>query len=124
MLVKPLGQELASPLATALGLAPLVPLDQGRAKRCFTEAQRKAMALRDVTCVKDACEIPANVCEGHHVGDWASGGETKIENGASLCWVHHREVDLGRWTVTRNPDPTGSYWITTPLPRHRWRRRT
>ena len=41
-------------------------LDLGRARRLFSPAQRKAMAIRDVTCRAEGCEIPAAWCEAHH----------------------------------------------------------
>ena len=104
-------------------MAPLLPLAEGRAKRCFTDAQRKAMAIRDQGCVMPGCPIPAGECQAHHVGDWAGGGATDISNGALLCWVHHREVDLHRWILERNPDASGPYWLVTPTPRHTWRAR-
>ena len=33
-------------------------LDLGRARRLFSPAQRKAMAIRDVTCRAEGCDIP------------------------------------------------------------------
>jgi hypothetical protein len=38
-------------------------LDLGRARRLFSPAQRKAMAIRDRTCRAEGCEIPAAWCE-------------------------------------------------------------
>jgi len=40
-------------------------LDLGRKRRLFTPAQRKAMAIRDVTCRAEGCDIPA-ACSWHH----------------------------------------------------------
>ena len=53
----------------------------------------------------------------------AAKGTTDLDRLALLCWPHHRQVDLDRWDLTRNPDPTGPYWRVTPTPRHRWRSR-
>jgi hypothetical protein len=42
-------------------------LDLGRSRRLYDHHQRKAMALRDVTCRTDGCTIPAAWCEAHHL---------------------------------------------------------
>jgi hypothetical protein len=70
-------------------------LDQGRARRLFTPAQRKALAVRDRTCRAEGCDIPAAWCEAHHAnGRWADGGETNLADGELYCaWHHHRAHD-------------------------------
>jgi hypothetical protein len=36
---------------------------------------------------------------------WTLGGPTDLANLASLCWTHHRQVELGTWTVVpASPD--------------------
>ena len=83
-------------------------LDLGRARRLFSPAQRKAMAIRDVTCRAQGCEIPAAWCEAHHAGlPWAQGGRTDLADGALLCsWHHHRAHDH-RYDTRRLP--TGEF---------------
>lgn len=70
-------------------------LDQGRARRLFSPAQRKAMALRDRTCRAEGCDIPAAWCEAHHAaGRWADGGQANLDHGLLFCsWHHHRAHD-------------------------------
>jgi len=48
-------------------------LDLGRARRLFTPAQRKALAIRYRTCVVEGCDVPAEQCEAHHLDPWARG---------------------------------------------------
>jgi hypothetical protein len=80
-------------------------LDLGRARRLFSPAQRKAMAIRDVTCRAEGCEIPAAWCEAHHAADpWTAGGRTDLADGLLLCsWHHHRAHDH-RYRVERTGD--------------------
>jgi len=85
-------------LACTANVVPLVLggkseiLDQGRAKRLFSPAQRKALAVRDRVCRAQGCEVPAAWCEAHHFGrPWAEGGKTDLAAGKLLCsWHHHR----------------------------------
>ena len=59
-------------LACTAGILPAVlggqsqPLDLGRTKRLFTEAQRVALGLTHTTCAADGCERPYAWCELHH----------------------------------------------------------
>ncbi|HEX5878942.1 MAG TPA: DUF222 domain-containing protein, partial [Actinomycetota bacterium] len=79
-------------------------LDLGRKRRLFSPAQRKAMAVRDVHCRAEGCEIPAAWCEAHHAGvPWAAGGATDLADGLLLCsWHHHRAHDP-RYNPHRQP---------------------
>jgi len=83
-------------------------LDLGRARRLFSPAQRKAMAIRDHECRAQGCDTPAAWCEAHHAGvPWAQGGRTDLEDGALLCsWHHHRAHDH-RYDARRLP--TGEF---------------
>ena len=85
-------------LATTL-LGTRIPLAVGRTARTATPAQRRALAARDKGCIIPGCGIPAEACQTHHVTDWAAGGDTDLPNLALLCWAHHRQVDLGMWTI-------------------------
>ncbi len=79
-------------------------LDLGRARRLFSPAQRKAMAIRDVTCRTEGCDIPAAWCEAHHAAQpWTTGGRTDLADGLLLCsWHHHRAHDH-RYDTRRLP---------------------
>ena len=98
---EPISPGQARRLACTANLLPAVLggdseiLDLGRAQRLFKPAQRKAMALRDVTCRAEGCEIPAAWCEAHHLANpWTRGGRTDLADGALLCnWHHHRAHD-------------------------------
>jgi hypothetical protein len=141
-------QESATPsdriaaLAALLFDGPRIPLAVGRTSRTATLAQRKALAARDGGCIIPGCQIPAENCQAHHVQDWAAGGASDIENLALLCWTHHRQVDLGMWSIepapadrnnhpphpdpgappgTRWPANNGAPWVIRSTPRQRWR---
>lgn len=90
---------------------PPLPVAVGRSQRLATSAQRKALAVRDGGCVITGCEVPPNRTQPHHVTDYSLGGATDLDNLASVCWVHHRQVDHEHWRLTRN-SATGSqpYW--------------
>ena len=117
-----------------------ISLAVGRTARTATPAQRRALAVRDRGCIIPGCAIPAEACQTHHVQDWAAGGKTNLPNMALLCWAHHRQVDLGVWTIVPTntadqvprPEPgappgtpwpgnNGAPWTITRTPRTRWR---
>jgi hypothetical protein len=88
-------------------------LDLGRTERIVTPGLRKAVELRDETCVFAGCDAPAWWCEVHHVIHWLFGGETNLENSALLCERHHTQVHhgfrverdtAGRWHTYRPDD--------------------
>ena len=68
------------------------PLALGRAARCFTSAQRKALWVRDRGCTFPGCQAPAAWCDAHHLVHWAEGGPTDLDNAALLCGRHHTVV--------------------------------
>jgi hypothetical protein len=130
--------RVAALAATLLGTR--LPLAVGRTARTATPAQRRALAARDKGCIIPGCGIPAEACQSHHVEDWAAGGNTDLPSLALLCWAHHRQVDLGMWTIVAASDddpvprpepgaPAGTPWpannaapwVITRTPRTRWR---
>jgi Domain of unknown function (DUF222) len=79
-------------------------LDLGRARRLFSPAQRKAMAIRDVTCRAEGCDIPAAWCEAHHAAaPWTGGGRTDLADGLLLCCAHHHRAHDHRYDTRRLP---------------------
>jgi hypothetical protein len=86
-------------------------------QRCFTEAQRLALAVRDGGCSFPGCDVPAQRCQAHHVIEYQDGGPTSLDNGTLLCGYHHRTFEQLGWTVYMhdgNPE-----WIPPPwLARH------
>ncbi len=130
--------RVAALAATLLGTR--LPLAVGRTARTATPAQRRALAVRDRGCIIPGCGIPAEACQSHHVEDWATGGNTDLPSLALLCWAHHRQVDLGMWTIVAasdddpvpRPEPgappgtpwpanNAAPWVITRTPRTRWR---
>lgn len=111
------------PISTALAGTRTQPLAVGRSIRLANTAQRLALAVRDGGCLLG--QRPPAECQTHHVTPRAQGGRTDVDSLVLLCWVHHRQVDLNRWQITRatDPDPGAPFWRVTPVPRERWRSR-
>lgn len=101
-------------MACDAGIIPLVlsgasqPLDVGRGKRFFTDAQRLALWQRDRTCTFPGCTIPPEWCDAHHLTPWSLGGKTNLKDGAILCRRHHTYVHEHNLTATVTP--TGVRW--------------
>ncbi|WP_169923371.1 HNH endonuclease signature motif containing protein [Paramicrobacterium agarici] len=88
-------------------------LDLGHASREFSPKQRLALIARDGnTCAVPDCQIPAWLCEAHHIHGWKTGGRTDLSNGVLLCWWHHRVVEHGEWAIIR--DETGRPRVVPP----------
>lgn len=113
----------ASPVGGMLGATRLEPLALGRSRRFASTAQRRALTIRDRGCVIPGCDVTADTCQVHHVTEWAHGGNTDLEELALVCWVHHRQVELNRWTLSRTRDASGPFWSVRRTPRPSWRRR-
>lgn len=89
--------------------------------RVFNAHQRRAITLRDGGCIIPGCQIPASWCEIHHVTDHAKGGPTHTDNGALLCWYHHRFLEWNGWHIRMNngvPEVRAPAWYDATL---RWR---
>ena len=94
----------ASVIPAVLGGAGEV-LDLGRARRLFSPAQRKAMAIRDRRCRVEGCDIPAAWCEAHHAATpWSRGGRTDLADGLLLCSFHHHRAHDRAWDASRLPN--------------------
>ncbi len=105
-------------------------LDQGRTRRIATPAQTYALIARDAGCSFPGCAHPPELCERHHVLDWASGGLTNLANLTLLCRYHHHNFTRHGWTCRINdhglPEWTPPRWVDpapTPLVNHRIRAR-
>ncbi len=85
-------------LACSAGILPAVlggrseVLDVGRRRRLFTYSQRVALAVRDRGCRAVGCDLPATMCEAHHLDPWVNGGRTDLARGILLCSFHHHLV--------------------------------
>ena len=105
------GVDLAVPVRVAhriacAGATQKVMLDDrgrsialGSPQRLFTSHQRRAIAARDGGCVIPGCTIPAAWCEIHHVEEHSKGGATHTDNGVTLCWAHHHDIDRSGWQI-------------------------
>lgn len=85
--------------------ADSVVLDQGRAVRLFTRAQRRALITRDRGCAFPGCDIPAGWCEAHHLTYWSRGGDSDLDNGILLCRHHHTVIRQEHWRVQPSDEP-------------------
>ncbi len=79
------------------------PLNIGRKTRTIPPALRRALMVRDKGCVFPGCTCRSSrYVDGHHIRHWADGGDTSLENLASLCRYHHRLVHEGGFDIQRN----------------------
>ena len=81
---------------------PDTVLQQKRAQRFFTLAQRRAILARDKGCQAPGCTIPAVNCAIHHIKEWFEGGMTDETNAVTLCPRHHAAVHNGKWVIRRH----------------------
>lgn len=81
----------SSPMARCL-LAGSIPLDLGRTVRIATDAQYRALVVRDGGCAVRGCDRPASWCTPHHVIPWQHGGPTDLTNLLLLCEGHHHAL--------------------------------
>jgi hypothetical protein len=97
-------------LACTANLVPVVLggsseiLDVGRARRLFTGAQRRALAVRDKRCRAEGCDMPADWSEAHHLHPWSRGGATDLANAILLCSHHHHRAHDDRFQHDRLPN--------------------
>ena len=103
-------------------------LDQGRARRDPTTAQRLEIARRDKACRFPGC-LFSEFTDVHHIRHWVSGGETNLDNLVTLCDRHHKAVHELGWSVLGDPNsvlsftsPNGQVMKSVPSPT--WRRST
>jgi hypothetical protein len=102
-------------------------LDQGRAHREPTVAQRTEIARRDKGCRFPGCTY-TEFTDIHHIQHWTRGGRTDLDNLITLCSRHHNAVHELGWTMGGDANvrvsftsPTGQEMASVPSPT--WRRR-
>ena len=83
-------------------------LDQGRARRDPTTAQRIEIARRDKGCRFPGC-VFTEFTDVHHIRHWAKGGETNLDNLVTLCDRHHKAVHELGWSVVGDPNVALSF---------------
>ncbi|MGY2129438.1 DUF222 domain-containing protein [Blastococcus sp. SYSU DS0617] len=98
------------------------PLDLGRNTRLFPPHLRRAVEVRDRSCVFAGCDAPTHWCDVHHLIHWIDDGNTDLDNAALLCERHHTKVHHG-FRLTRLPDgrwrtwrPDGTEIVVVPEP--------
>ena len=101
-------------------------LDQGRARRDPTVAQRVEIARRDKGCRFPGCNY-TEFTDVHHVQHWTKGGETNLDNLVTLCDRHHRAVHELGWAMKGNADSVMSFTsphgrVMRSVPSPTWRR--
>jgi len=107
---EPLSPGEVRRLACNAGLIPVVfgtpsvPIDRGREKRLFNQAQSILMALRDKGCRAETCQRPPSWCEAHHWQPWSRGGKTDLADGVLLCGFHHRLAHHTNYDHQRLPN--------------------
>jgi hypothetical protein len=100
-------------------------LDQGRARRSPTDAQRIEIRRRDKGCRFPGC-THTEFTAAHHIEHWVNGGKTDMANLVELCDQHHRAVHEMGWKMSgdanvelRFVSPTGRVTTSTPSPTFR-----
>ena len=78
-----------------------LPLSVGRKTRTIPAAIKRALLLRDRTCQFPGCTHSRYV-DGHHIEQWANGGETALSNLMLLCSAHHTLLHEGNCRVEAN----------------------
>jgi hypothetical protein len=124
---EPISASRAAELACTSGLAKIImgdngePLYLGRHKRYFSEAQMRALAVRDGGCVWPGCSAPASWADGHHVVPYSQGGPTDIDNGVLLCPYHHHKLHRSGFQI-RMIDARPHMLLTPAMdPAQQWR---
>ncbi|UKO93367.1 HNH endonuclease [Gordonia amicalis] len=74
-----------------------VPLQMGRERRLFPAHLRKAIIIRDQTCIK--CGAPPSHTQVHHIQHWTDDGDTDLDNGCLLCQRCHTQVHHNGWEI-------------------------
>jgi hypothetical protein len=124
---EPVALSVARRIACSGGVQRVVFDPAGRIERIeipdriFDHTQRRAITLRDGTCIIPGCDVPAAWCEIHHVREAARGGPTSTDNGVLLCWHHHRTLEGSGWLIRMRhgvPEVRGPSWWD---PGGRWR---
>jgi hypothetical protein len=79
-------------------------LNIGRKSRTVPSPVRRALNLRDQGCRFPGCTESQHLVEAHHVEHWCDGGETSLENLASLCRHHHLLLHEGGYRLYVDDD--------------------
>ena len=90
------------------------PLHVGTtSKRRHNTTQKRAVELRDLTCVFPGCRMPATSCDIDHIKTWVDTHRTSATDSAPGCRHDHVGRHKFGWTYHRLPN--GDYLWTSPL---------
>ena len=84
-------------------------LDFGRSRRFFNAAQKKAAAVRDLTCQFADCDQPIRYADYHHCTPFSEGGLTDTANAAPACPKCHDKLTNGGYRLERRNGTTYTY---------------
>ncbi|QPZ37509.1 HNH endonuclease signature motif containing protein [Paramicrobacterium chengjingii] len=90
-------------------------LSVGRDSYTVPADLKRAVQLRDETCIGIGCDRPATTCDLDHREEWQHGGQTSLTNLQAACEQHHMIRHNTTWTVTVTDD-NDIIWIS-PLGR-------
>ena len=79
-------------IATVLVKGGSEILDLGRTQRVVSDAQYKALVIRDGGCRFPGCDRPPGWTQAHHIVQWPDGGLTDLDNLVLLC-LHPPPLD-------------------------------
>ncbi len=77
-------------------------LDLGRTRRVASDAQYKALVVRDGGCRFPGCDRPPGWTQAHHIVEWPDGGLTNMDNLVLLCLPHHQLTHHQHWRIEGN----------------------
>lgn len=97
------------------------PVDLNDKRRFATDAQRKALAVRDGGCCFPGCDAPIEWLDIHHIKAIRNGGLTTLRNLVGLCRRHHGIVHRNGWSIHQDAD--GWHWFQTPSGQTFWAQR-
>lgn len=110
----PIAAQRARQIALGAGVNALLlgsdglPLYLGRTVRFASPAQRKVLHTRYDTCAVQGCEIPAWLCEIHHLGGgWKLDIPTDIDKLVPACGWHNRWIEDNPHQVEEARDVQG-----------------
>ncbi|MET0989501.1 MAG: DUF222 domain-containing protein, partial [Glaciihabitans sp.] len=100
-------------LACENGYRPIIVGDSGevlwlgKQPRYFSDAQRRAVIVRDGPyCAVKGCTRPARQCHMHHIVFYSLGGPSDIDNAILLCSEHHHMIHKSPFKIAmRNGRP-------------------
>jgi hypothetical protein len=74
-------------------------LELGRTRRVASDAQYKALVIRDGGCRFPGCDRPPGWTQAHHIVEWPDGGLTNLDNLVLLCLAHHHLIHHQHWRI-------------------------